>query len=174
MSQMEPRILLRGDGISGDPLGAVTDRHSEAKAKETEQPVRQEQVLIDDGIPDAALEVDASVEDGIRQSGDTVLFPGRFRPNKTAFGFRNRREEQAFVSTVLALSREKRVRLRVQYDDPRPNAAKRRMGTARTKAVLRYLKEQGVKKNAMVIGKPVDAASGQQPHPGFVDLIIDQ
>ncbi len=140
---------------------------------------REDAIVADDAAPSSTApttieEMDISADDVVFADSDTVLFPGRFRPGRTTFGFRNKSEEQNFVSTILALSEEKRIRLRIRFKDPNSSDRKRRLGTARVHAVLRYLGSQGVRKNTMVVGKPMDTSTVQQAHLRIIDLVIDQ
>jgi hypothetical protein len=174
MMQGEPRILLREDKIHVDDSNPFSHAQMADKTKDTGARGRQKDSFPDEKILDTAQEIDASAEESGFENSDAVLFPGRFRPNKTTFGFRNRGEEQVFISSIRELSNEKKIRLRVRFKDRHVSDQKRRLGTARAHAVFRYLKEQGMRKKDMSVGKSMDNQADQQPGPKMVDLVIDQ
>ena len=102
------------------------------------------------------------------------LFPGRFRPNQTAFGFRNKKEEQQFLTAITQLAHTQKIRLVVRYKDRKVSRDKRRLGMARAKAVQRYLSAQGIKKRKLVIDELVGVSVDERPPGTAVNLILDQ
>jgi hypothetical protein len=117
---------------------------------------------------------DASPNDGGVENGDGVLFPGRFRPNTTTFGFRNKGEERIFISTIKELSKEKKIRLLVRFKDSNVSDKKRRLGEARANAVFRYLREQGLRRRDVFIGKSTNNTLNRHTRHKIVEQIIDQ
>ncbi|MCP4199458.1 MAG: hypothetical protein GY762_20110 [Proteobacteria bacterium] len=129
--------------------------------------VREPDPFPDEAIPDSVQENDASTD-------DAVLFPGRFRPNRTVFGFRNKGEERIFLSTIEELSKEKKIRLVVPVVDSHGSVRKKKLAMARANAVFRYLRDQGIRNRDMIVGKSTDKKSTKQKQAGTVDLIIEQ
>jgi hypothetical protein len=134
---------------------------------EEEAVVRTPKPYPDEMIPDSFQENDDSTDDG-------VLFPGRFRPDKTVFGFRNKSEERIFVSTIRELSKEKKIRLVVPFIDSHASAQKKRLGMARANAVYRYLRTQGMRPRDMFVGKSADKQTAKHKRAVTVELIIEQ